>query len=182
MPNEPDFSTPQGWGQAGQRMVMNPMTLGGMGLLSGQGFQGMMAGMNGGQAMQKNQHELVQQQARDAYMQGLNPNDPRYKGLNPALLDLSKGTNDPGLLGKALVGKGDQDFQIQMLQRQGAIQHGLKRQDMDYAKQLELSQIEAKAALIKKLSGEGGLLSGGGAPQALQTPGVRVWSPTGGLQ
>lgn len=187
MPNAPDYSTPQGWGQAGQQMMMNPMTLGGLGLMSGHGFQGMMAGMNGGQAMQKNQHELLQQQARDAYMQNLDPKDPRYQGMNPALVDLSKGTNDPGLLGKALIGKGDQDFNLQYLQRSGAIQHGLKRQDADYQKQLELQQIQNKYDLIQKLTGgnptgAAGLL-GSGQPQPQQPAGgVRQWTPNGGLQ
>lgn len=63
---------PQGGLLAGiQRGVMNPLTLGGLGLLSGEGFTGAMRGMQLGSGFQDQQRQLAEQQRQKQMFEGL---------------------------------------------------------------------------------------------------------------
>jgi len=67
-----DDEEPQGGLLAGiQRGVMNPMTLGGLGLLSGEGFSGMTQGMRVGAGFQDQQRQLAEQQRQKKMFEGL---------------------------------------------------------------------------------------------------------------
>jgi len=97
---------------------------------SGQNWAGgLLAGQQGyrktrAEELTNRQHQIAldQAQAGQSYLQNLNPNDPQFKGLPPALVDMAKGMQDPSILSKAYAQKMDLDRQEQVAKMQGNVQ------------------------------------------------------------
>jgi hypothetical protein len=106
-------------------------------------------------ALDQATREAQQAQQRDAYIQNLNPNDPQFKGLPPALISMSKGMGDPSILAKGVMGKMDLDQQMAVAKAQG-----------DVKLQLELQQKKAEFDMINRLYGSGAAQPGSGFPSA----------------
>lgn len=107
---------------------------------------GMLAGAQGqrksrAEELTNAQHQFALEQAnagRD-YLNNLDPNDPQFKGLPPALVSMSKGMQDPQILAKAYSQKMDLDRQEQVARMQGniALQMHIAQKKADLQNELE---------------------------------------------
>lgn len=141
----PDF---QQWGQTAQNMVMNPLTQGGLGLLSGGGFQGMQQGLLGGQKMQQTQHDVMVQKAKDDYIRSLDP--ASMPGVSPAFISAVKGTMNPDLLAKGLLGRADLEQELRKIAATGDIQSRLKMIDLQNALNLKRQGLQDDITLMER--------------------------------
>ena len=160
--------------------MMSPLFLGGMGLAFG-GAQGMNGGVQSGIAAQKNTYDQRQNAARDQFMQGFDPNDPKYHGLNPGLVDLAQGTNSPELLGKAFLSKGDQEAALAQAKAMGDIQAGIKMKEMQFQSDMQRAQRANDLDVISRIYGMPGATQAAGIfnPQKPQIPNLSA-VPVGG--
>jgi hypothetical protein len=139
------------------------------GLLAGQqGYQKTRA-----EQLTNAQHQMALDQARagQSYIGGLDPNDPQFKGLPPALISMAKGTQDPSIIAKAYAQKMDLDRAEQMARMQGNIQLQMhiaqKRADLE-------AELENRKALLEMI----GKMRPGGSGATPSS--VRRWNPATG--
>jgi hypothetical protein len=93
-----DDDQPQGGLLAGlQRGVMNPMTLGGLGLLSGEGFGGAMQGMQMGQQFDQQRRQQAEQDRMKAAAQQWYSNPENMKQLPPGMGPLVQAMGEKGI-------------------------------------------------------------------------------------
>lgn len=107
---------------------------------------GLLAGQQGqrqakGEEMKNAQHQMVLDQANAGreYLNNLNPNDPQFKGLPPAILSMAKGMQDPSLISKAYAQKMDLDQQERVARMTGNVQleMHIKQKKADLEAELE---------------------------------------------
>lgn len=146
-----------------QSTMSNPMTLGGLGLLTGGGMAGLSQGVQAGAGMQKWDREKQQMDAQNSAFQQLQQNPDAYKGLPPAMGQMINAMGPQGIpyAIQAWMKGRDNDQQYGLYAKQHGYAMELEKQKMAYAKDLELQQMQNKLRLIQGLPG-----FGGGAPTA----------------
>lgn len=133
-----NFSEPQGgllsgdwssFGQGLQNAFMNPMTLGGLALLSGEGMNGALRGMQVGGSFQDQRRQLAEQEQKKQQFAGLLA-DPSVTSAIPApmlrIAEMAGPSGGPEMLGKFIDPAREADLslkraQIAKMQRDNAL-------------------------------------------------------------
>lgn len=165
-----------------QAGLKNPMTLGGLGLLTGGGMGAMAQGVQSGQAMQKYDTEERQRAAREAAAKEL-ANDPSaFGGLPPGFQKMITAMGPDGipLAVQAYMKGRDNDHAMKLFEAQKNLQFGLEKQKMQWAKDLELQQAQNKWKMVQQLTGGADPSQGQSQPPAPTQGAMKRYNPVTG--
>lgn len=151
-----------------QSYFSNPMTLGGLGLLTGGGMGAMSQGVQAGQGMQKWDRERQQLDAQQRAFEQLQQDPNAYKGLPPAMGQMINAMGPQGIpyAVQAWMKNRDIDQQMALYGRQHGYALELEKQKMQYAKDLGLQDLQNRLKIIQGLPGMSGAAPNAPAPAA----------------